>query len=317
MSAFIGDGNAFTEFTDARVLIELNDKLQTAFEDIVVKSRAGYWLHEFIYTTVANDADYRIPARAVVGGLEKVEIASVSTGPYLKLSEIPSSEAQLYRSTQLGGPQTPYVFTVVGDLVECIPTPPAGYFLKLTYYIRPSRLRISQSSTQGGDGVDRGRITAVNVGARTVTVNVLPFDQSLTAPAAITSATSTLDVVHPDGWHELSYVGATQTLSGTVITFTDTQDMTDILVGDYVRVADQTDWPCLPDDFHRCLADTVAIKILIMQDLEAKAALLTDNAGNDVLRFKSLLLPRVKAEPKSIPLMSRSRGYTYPWWRVS
>lgn len=316
-SAWIGDANAYTDFTDARVLLELNDKLQTVFEDIVVKSRAGYWLHEYIYTTISGDADYRIPPRSVVGGLEKVEIASVSTGPYTKLSEIPSSEAQLYRSTQIGGSDTPYVFTVVGDLVEVIPTPPAGYLLKLTYYIRPSRLQTSQSSTQGGAAVDRGRITAVNTAARTVTVNVLPFDYSLTSPAAITSGTSTLDVVHPDGWHELSYVGATQTLSGTTITFTDSQDMTDILVGDYVRVADQTDWPCLPDDFHRCLADTVAIKILVMLALKDKADVLTENVGNDILRFKSLLVPRVKAEPKSVPLMRRSRGYTYPWWRLS
>lgn len=317
-SAFIGDGGAFTEWSDARVLIELNDKLQTAFEDIVVKARAGFWLHEFIYTTIANDSDYRIPPRSVVGGLEKVEIASASGQPYTKLSEIPVSESQDYRSSQTGGSaSSPYVFCVNGDVVDVIPTPPAGYLLKLTYYIRPSRLQTSQSSTQGGAFVDRGRITAVNVAARTVTVNVLPWDYSLSTPAQIVSAQQTVDVVHPDGWHELSYVGATQTISGVDITFTDAQDMTDIQVGDYVRVADQTDWPCLPDDFHRCLADTVAIKILIMLSLKDKAALLTENVGNDINRFRSLLLPRVKAEPKSIPLGRRSRGVIYPWWRMS
>lgn len=320
MTAFIGDGNAYTEFSDARLLIELNDKLHTAFEDIVVKARAGFWLHEYIYTTVANDSDYRIPARSVVGGLEKVEIASGTGQPYTKLTEIPVSVSQNYRSpasSSIAGPSNPYVFTVNGDLVDVIPTPPAGYLLKLTYYIRPSQLVTSQSSTQGGAAVDRGRITSVNTSTRVVTVNVLPFDYSLTSPTTITSGLQTLDVVHPDGWHELSYVGATQTISGTNITFTDTQDMTDILVGDYVRVADQTDWPCLPDDFHRCLADTAAVKILQMMSMQEKAASLTQNVGNDLLRLQSLLMPRVKAEPKSIPLLRRSRGVIYPWWRMS
>jgi hypothetical protein len=316
-SAFIGDASAFTDWSDARILIELNDKLQSAFEDIVVKARAGFWLHEFIYTTIDNDSDYRIPPRSVVGGLEKVEIAAGSDQPYTKLSEIPVSISQDYRTPTGGSSSSPYVFTVNGDVVDIIPTPPAGYLLKLTYYIRPSRLQTSQSSTQGGAAVDRGRITGVDTVARTVTVNVLPFDYALTTPAQITSALQTLDVVHPDGWHELSYVGATQTISGVTITFTDAHDMTDIQVGDYVRAADQTDWPCLPDDFHRCLADTVAIKILIMMMLSDKATVLSENVGNDLLRFKSLLLPRVKAEPKSIGLIRRSRGPIYPWWRLS
>jgi hypothetical protein len=320
MSAFIGPGTSYTDWDDPRVTIELNDKLQSAFEDVVVKARAGYWLHEFVYTTIANDSDYRIPARSVVGGLEKVEIASGTSQPYTKLDEIPVSVSQNYRSpasSSIAGPSNPYVYCVNGDLVDVIPTPPAGYLLKLTYYIRPSRLVTSQSSTQFGALADRGRITAINTSTRVVTVNALPFDYSLTTPVAITSGTQTLDCVHPDGWHELSYVGATQTLSGTNITFTDSQDMTDIQVGDYVRVADQTDWPCLPDDFHRCLADTAAIKILLMMALDEKAAPLTENVGNDINRFKSLLLPRVKADPKSVPLMRRSRGVIYPWWRMS
>jgi hypothetical protein len=317
-SAFIGDAAAFTEYTDARVLIECNHKLQTAFEDIVVKARAGYWLHEFIYTTVGGDSDYRIPPRSVVGGLEKVEVATSSAGPFSKLTEVPVALAQDYRGSLSGNAVPfPFVYCINGDVVDLIPTPQAGTLLKLTYYIRPSQLQTSQSSTQGGDGVDRGRITVVNTGARTVTVNALPFDQSLTVPAAITSATQTLDVIHPDGWHELSYVGATQTIAGNVITFTDTQDMTDILVGDYVRVADQTDWPCLPDDFHRCLADAAAVKILLEQNMQEKAQGIGENNGNDLTRFKSLLLPRVKADPKTIGILRRSRGGAWPAWRVT
>jgi hypothetical protein len=312
-SSFIGDAVAYPEYTQAKVFTEINDKLQTAFEDIVVKARAGYWLHEFVFTTTTA-ARYRIPPRAVVGGLEKVEISAGGTNPFIKLSEIPQSIIQDYEGN---APSYPYVFTVQGDQVEIVPAPTAGMVLRMTYYIRPSRLVISQSSTQIGSGVDRGRVTGVNTSTRVVTVNALPFDYSLAVPAAITTATQTVDIVHPDGWHELSLVGATQTLSGLNITIGGTDSLGDVQLGDYVRVADQTDWPCLPDDFHRCLADTAAIKILLEIHLLEKAEALTATNGFDIARLRSLLLPRVKAEPKQIGILRRSRGWGYPGWRLS
>lgn len=312
-SAFIGDANAYPAYTQAIVLNELNDKLGSAFEDIVVKARAGYWLHEYVYTTVANVARYRIPARAIVGGLEKVEIAAAASGqPFNKLEEIPQSIIQNYEGQS---PGFPYVYTVQGDQVEIVPVPTAGMALRLTYYIRPSRLVPSQSDP---NGTQRGKITSIaSIGSRIVTVNALPFDQSLTVPAAITSALQSVDIVHPDGWHELSLVGATQTISGLNITIGGSDSLGDVQVGDYVRVADQTDWPCLPDDFHRALADCAAIKILYELHMLEKAQALELSNGYDLQRFKSLLQPRVKSDPKVIPVMRRSRGWGYPGWRLS
>lgn len=311
-SSFIGDANAYPSYTQAVVLNELNDKLQSAFEDIVVKARNGYWLHEFVYTTVVNVARYRIPPRSVVGGLEKVEIAAAASGqPFNKLEQIPQSVIQNYEGQS---PGFPYVYTVQGDMVEVVPTPTAGMALRLTYYARPSRLVPSQSDP---NGTVRGKVTGVNTGTRVVTVNALPLDQSLTAPVAITSANQTVDIVHPDGWHELSLVGATQTLSGLNITIGGTDSLGDVQVGDFVRVADQTDWPCLPDDFHRALADCAAIKILYELHMLEKAQALELNNGFDLQRFKSLLQPRVKADPKVIPVLRRSRGWGYPGWRLS
>ena len=312
---FMPDAASNPQYSQAKVLNELNDKLQTVFEDAVLDARAGYWLHEFIYTTIANDSDYRIPPRACVQGLEKVEFATSLTGPWTALDEIPVSTAQDYRGSISG---TPLVYTFFGDVVDVIPTPQAGAFVKMTYYIRPSRLVPQQSSTNNG-GTVRGQITAVNTGTRVVTVNALPFDQSLAVPAAITSGQQRIDIVHPDGWHELSLVGAPQTFSGLNITVGGTDDMGDILVGDYVRVADQTDWPCLPDDFHRCLADTVAVKIMLQLGMQSKSDALAVNNGNDILRFKSMITPRSRSQPKQIPIVRRSRGTTgFPYgWRFT
>lgn len=312
-SSFIGDAASYPAYTQAIVLQELNDKLQSAFEDIVVKARAGYWLHEFVYIATGSSARFRIPARSVVGGLEKVEVAAAATGqPFNKLSEIPQSQVQDFEGQ---APGSPYIYTVQGDQVELVPMPTVNMAVRLTYYARPSLLYPAQSDP---NGTVRGRITSIAaIGSRQVTVNAIPFDQSLTVPAALTTAVQSIDIVHPDGWHELSLVGATQTFSGFVFTIGGTDSLGDVQVGDFVRVADQTDWPCLPDDFHRTLADVAAIKILYELNVLEKAQALEVSVGRDLERFRSLLVPRVKADPKQIPIMRRARGAGYPGWRLS
>lgn len=308
-TAFIGDAAAFTDWTDALLQMELNDKLQSVFNDIVTKARAGYWLKDRVVTATANLSRYRIPPRAVVGGLEKVEWSPVGTlGTWSRLTQVPASIEQQYRASATG---TPSLYTIEGDVVDLIPAPQSG-FLRLSYYIRPSKLVTQQSASPG---TVRGLISNVNTLARTVTVNALPFDMSLAVPAAI-SGTPLLDIVHPDGWHELSYVGdAVASIAGLVLTLSGTSDMSDIAVGDFVRSAEQTDWPCLPDDFHRALADISAVKVMLALGMTEKSASVQQNVANDMTRFQSLLQPRVKAEPKQIGIVRRGRGGGSPYWR--
>lgn len=311
-SAAIGDVARYPDYTQDRILREANNKLTTVFEDAVVKARGGYWLHDFTFTATVGRNRYRIPPRAVVGGLESVAITSTTNaGVFMELDQVPVNDIQDYEG-QTGRQGQPVVYVVSGDMVELVPTPSTAIQVRFQYYIRPSALVAAQNGRNST--TDRGRVTAVNTTARTITVNAIPFDQSQAVPAALTSGVQSIDVVHPDGWHELSLVGATQTFAGLVFTVGGQDDMTDILVGDYVRVADQSDWPALPDDFHRCLCDATAVKLLVELHLGEKAQLLAANNGNDILRFKSLLYPRVRAAPKQVGIMRRSRGL-YPFGR--
>jgi hypothetical protein len=156
----------------------------------------------------------------------------------------------------------------------------------------------------------------VNTTARTITVSALPSYYINGAFVAFTSPSSMdIDVVRRDGWHELQLVTEAASLSGLTFTCSGGGDLSRIIAGDYVRLAGQAEWPCLPDDFHRCLADATAVKILIELNLVEKSAVLAANNGNDLQRFKSLLVPRVKAEPKQIGLMRRSRGYGWGSFR--
>jgi hypothetical protein len=309
-TAWIGDASAYTAYTDARLLLELDDKLNSVFGDIIIKARNGYWAKQLVTSTVIGRSRYRIPYRACVGGLEKIEVADSTNGAFYRVREVPESEAQVYAGPISGNPGQPRVYTIEGDQIVLMPTPDSVLPLRFTYYLRPSKLVPQQSS-----GTVRGLVTAVNPTLRTMTVAALPFDQSLAVPSAITSALQLIDVVHPNGWHELGLVNAQQTIAGVgpfTITVGGTADLSDIEVGDFVRAADQTDWPCLPDDYHRALADVAAIKVMIEQSRPTDAV--EANVTNDLTRFRSLLLPRVKAEPKTIPVSLKTRGYSRSNW---
>lgn len=279
------------DWTDAQLRRELTQALHTTLGEIVVTSRGGYWRDEKIVTATAGRALYRLPGRAIAGGLEKVEIAD-STGSSWR----PLIETTPYHAGSMTGPSgspsegSPRHYLIDGDQVQLIPAPSTAEFrIKMRYYRRPGHIVEDQT---------RGLITAVDPDARTIGVNSIPFDQLITVPAAITSGDQEIDVIHPDGWHECALTSAPQTYSGTTITVGGTADMSKIEVGDYVRVEQQSDWPSIPMDFYRTLADATAVMILTSSGAGTKGAQIAQKMGADLRRFRKLLTPRVKDSPR-------------------
>lgn len=285
------------DYTDARILTELNDSFTTKFSRVVVDAGGEYWQQRVIVTPAIGQARFRLPPRAIK--LAKVEIGTGSgtATEYEDLYEITEDASSYYErpQSQTGKPQW---YVMRGDQVELVPPPDvATYSIRLKYYIRPSRLVTSQCSTLGGSGVDRGRITAINLGTRLITCNVAPFDYALAVPAQVTNQSPGLDIVHPDGWHELAMANQlsfTFNTPGPPATFTihGTDDMSAIQIGDYVRVAQQTDWPPIPDDYHRCVADVCSAKLLIQQMNPEKAGGIVSDVNADFERFSSIIVQR-------------------------
>lgn len=183
-------------------------------------------------------------------------------------------------SVELSDAQLDY--EIQGDQIVFASQPTEGSWVLFTYYLRPSALYQYQTT---------GAVTAVDTDALTVTVNTLPTNRVTSATIATGDR---LDIVHANGWHELALVGAQSTIASTTLTFPDGTDLQDVEVGDYVRAAEQTDWPCIPDEFHRCLCDMTAARIQRTRGYEEKAAALEMQAGGDIARFATLLEPRVK-----------------------
>jgi hypothetical protein len=268
-----------SDYTTPAILTEAWNVLMSAFVKPVVESRQAYWLKPHDTVLTVGLERYRIPYRAVVSALEKVELLDTSNNAR-RLINISLRDVPDY-ANQSGVPTRYYV---QDDVLVLLPTPnSAAYTLRQTYYLRPSVLVAEQSST----GV--GKITAVNAVARTVTTAAIPTDQVTTGP--IGNATL-VDIVHPNGSYSLPLVNAAQTVAGAgpyVWTIAGTQDMRDIAVGDYLRAAEQTDWPCLPLEFHTTLAEAKG-------DAQ-KASTLAPKVQNDVDRFLALACPRIKESP--------------------
>jgi hypothetical protein len=269
-------------FTAARLNIEATDALHNIVERAVVNARGGYWLKRETVTTDGVRKRYRFPYRAIAGMAEAVRLGTGAQND----SAIPSHR-------------------IFGDVVEFETAPSANQVLTWEYYLRPSRLVPIQTN---------GRITAIDTTAAdpNVTVNVIPLRQLGSGAPANLATLGRADIVKPNGWHEVCLVNSIVIIVGSVIHFAPNTDLTDVEIGDFVRSADETDWPCLPDDFHRTLADVTAVSVLTSKKLSPAAQALATKAGPSLERLQDLLTPRVKDEPPvvmaSYSMLRRGRG---------
>jgi hypothetical protein len=298
----------FSMTNPGQLIKELNDVITQNFERPVVNARSGYWLKSTTVTVTQGRARYPIPDRAAAGGLERVEIASSASAAFMPLDEESGTDTVRWAG-QPGNMGFPQRYELRGSQLTLLPAPDSSeYVLRFWFYVRPSKLVPPQSPTFTGTSsvdsavVDRGRITSIaGIDSRQVVVNAIPFRMRQTSPAAIVTNVDRIDIVHPGGWHELALIAATQTFTGTTITIGGTDDLGDIQVGDYVRAADETDWPCLPEDFHRLLADLASMTVLVQLHLIEKARAFGEKSAGDMDRFRDLLQPRVKNQARDIP----------------
>lgn len=301
------------DYTDAVLLRELSDSLMTKFQDAIVGFRNGTWQQQLMTVVVAGDPTYRLSRVVTVLGKVEIGIGSFNNTDdinFVRLHKVDEGHADLFEGSYNGLGQ-PQAYVLRGNDLVLLPTPDNNsYILKITYYRRPPRLYASQNSESG---TDRGRVTAVNNTLKQITVNTLPFDMSLAVPSAIVTGAA-IDVVKTSGWYDHCLAPTFCSIAGNVITVTSSTVSTrDVQVGDYVRALGQSDWPMLPEDFHRCVVDVCSAKILIQRGYQQKAANYAGDVTADMARFENLYGNRTREEPRKIraPLTQLRR------WRVS
>lgn len=316
LNCLIEDGS--TDYPDAVLLRELSDALTTKFQDTIIGFRNGTWQQSYFQPVTTGTPTYRLGQQVTVLG--KVEIGYGTFTPsasnfddidFVRLAKVDEGHADIFEASY-NGLGTPKAYALRGNDLVLLPTPDnSGYILRITYYRRPPKLYASQNSVSG---TDRGRVTTVTPSTGTIIVNALPFDQSLAVPAAIATG-ATIDVVKPNGWfdHSLSNTFVAF-VSGNVLTFASNISSTlkNVQIGDYVRVYGQSDWPMLPEDFHRCVVDVASTKILIQRGYQQKAANFAGDVTADLQRFETLYSNRTREEPRVVraPLTALRR------WRL-
>lgn len=317
---FIGD-TVFPDYGDADILLELNRVLRTTFERAITQSRSGYWQKNKYFEVVPGRCNYRIPDRAIGGGLEQVALCDATSvvngvpdGRCYKIDEVTETHAQYYEP---GPSQTGIVmkYAVRGNWVELLPAPSSTCTLRMTYYLRPSTL-IAKSSD--------GLITAVDAAGSDLTVNQRP---------ASIDPQENVDIIHVGGWYDVEGLNFPQpAVSG------DPQDVkiigedffgagggssidwTRFGEGDYVRKAGETDWPALPEDFHSTLAKLTAVNVMTQLNMLEKKSVTEAAAGMEFERFVDMLKSRVKTEaevlkaPRSVLQVGRGQR-SFGGWR--
>jgi hypothetical protein len=297
-TAFIRDNHP--DFTDQVILDELNDALRSIYEDIITGPRQGHWLKQYIVPSTVGQQSMRITPRAVVGGLEKVEIGEIGNQLW-SIQEITENHAQWYESFS-GRLGTPQYFVIRGDMIDFLPSFDHAMSVRISYYIRPSIIVLPQANPIATAGL----VTLVNPATREVTLSAPAFVKNPNNPQLGTSVINVpfSDFVHPNGTFELSAVDLRQPSAvGLVMTFPAGTDVSDVQVGDFWRCSQETDWPPLPEEFHRTVSDTAAVKIMLELNMSGKAGMVAQSTSGDLARLRTLMsTSRVRNSPKTIGL---------------
>lgn len=287
------------DWTDTKILYEGTQALCERFTQTIVDIRHGYWLKRVSVSTSNGVKLYRIPNRAVVQGLEKVDWTADGQR-YLPLSILTDIETNDYENAQPGDPRW---FSLEGDYLRLFPTPNRAVTLRFTYYLRPSKL-----------------VTTVSTGlvvAAAGTQIAVSGD-----PSAYLTGT-TFDVVNTTGCNEVAVVD--MPLDSIVslgfgawgVNVPAGTDLTYVAQGQVLRASDQTDQIPLPRELQPALSARVAAVMLTARGDFQKAEQLNGKAENTIKRVTDLAIPRIKTRPYSIKTkntyMRRRVGFGFNW----
>jgi hypothetical protein len=299
------------DWSDDEILAEGTLALRERFTQVIANIRQGYWLKEYKIYTTAGRAQYRIPYRSSVQGLELVEIEKADgSGLWRQLQIATTSQTTMYSTPSLYEPNH---FEIRGDTIVLFPTPQADRWLRIRGYLRPSDLVLPQeTSDESGTTTNVGiikhcELTDDGMGGQLfqVVMNNLDFDFTNAVGHAF-------DIVQSTGCAEVSIPNifcytffAPDTLffrvdfpgqydaAGTVMT---TQDEDSVRAA-YVILADTAVTIPLPQELHSALVAWVSAVILTERgDLE-KAAGCAKKAEAAISRAIDVMTPRIKAQP--------------------
>jgi len=272
-----------TEYTSAIILQMLNRTMSEVIEPIIAGTRSGYWYHTFTRTLAVNNASVRLPHRSVPA-IEQVDITH-NGRDWAALSVVLEAEHQEWMR-EYGRAAYPTGYTIRGSYIHLLPAAKyEGTQLRVKILMRPSVLVDPQTT---------GKILAVDADTRLLIVESLPVSKP--SDVAI-SGNVVCDVIEPRANFELAVAEAPMTvLSPTQVQVAENFTLERVEPGDYLRVANQSEWPQLPESFHSLVGSITAVPICRQRDFLERAAELQNAAQSALIRLGEHLRPRIRVQ---------------------
>jgi hypothetical protein len=232
------------------------------------------------YLVVSKDVTYSsgaasvaIPSRALAGTLRTVEVVESSIPRPLKRIE-PTQNHEYVE-----GPGWPLGYMLRGSRVHLLPVPSSNTTLRLTFMQRPGKVVLEEAAAQ---------ITALDSGTGVLTFASLP-----------TTHVTATDYDFVGQATPYATVAIDQTATGaTSTTLTFASLPTELAVGDWVALAEQSPFPSIPSELDPLLAQAIICRWL-------------SAAGNSAAGGEFKTLERMRTEASAL-LAPRSIGSIRP-----
>lgn len=272
-----------TEYTDTVIMGLMNKTMDEVLTPLVAAARSGYWCHTFTRTLGANNPSVRLPPRACPA-IEQVDI-SIDGVNWEALDEALEAEAQDWMREH-GRDSYPAAYVVRSAYLQLLPAAKVeGVLIRVKVVVRPNTL----VAAQGG-----GRILDVDTSTNTLTLDSMPVSMPGSVPI---SGTVIFDAIEPNGNFELSLCDAVgDVIDSTHVQIASTFSLARVEVGDYLRCANQSEWPQLPKEFHSIVGSITALPILRQRDLYERSDKLAEATGNALQRLREHITPRVRVQ---------------------
>lgn len=274
-----------SDWTDAEILNEATQALYDRYTQPVTNMRSGYWLHRTVVNTITNVAQYRMPPRSIVQGLEKVVLSTDNGATWRTLNVLTDVETIDYINSSER--DLPCWFSFESDCITLYPSPGSpAYQLQMSYYLRPSVLKTAFS----------GGVVFAPPSGVTLTLSGDPTGY-------MDAGASTADIVNTTGCNEVALVDVPYTSIVSAgfglytMTFPTGTDLTRIVAGQVVRPSDQTDQIPLPTELCSSLVAYTAGVILVEKGDSDKASVLLQKADAGIKRVVDMATPRIKSAP--------------------
>lgn len=253
-------------FSNSDFLVLFNHAMQTEIVPIMLMLSEDYFLLTKNFTVSAGSS-YRLPSRAIGSKLRDLQVED-GGGNLIPLKRLFEED----RPANLTG------YYIVRNSVELGNQFVSGT-LKMKYYARPNKLVVT---------TDCAQIVSISTGLNQIEVS--------SVPSTMTTGTLCDLVQNKNPYDLLDYDTAIVGISGTTITLNSLP--TDLVVGDWLCLAEQSPVPMVPEEMHPVLVQAALVAALSSKKDKAflEEAKILERNKQDSIR---MLDPRVENDSVS------------------